>query len=393
MFDPDAHMPALNRGMVYLGACLIARIRLARERQVNVRVRPTRRSSRSRLASPTGCTSGFSGNAREPVQRRYLRYNHGECETKTNCALKGAPFRCVEDGDLMENDLLMLIRLDSDTMAFASLLVSIVGALAAIFAAYYANIAVFYAKKAATKRDLTRVEQNTQHVEHFSNKILSIETPIQPQEKQEDSQAQAQQEPPQPQAARKISPAQQEGLQVQSQREPSPAQVEQQAPLAQVERKAAQVQQKASQVEREASQVQPQREASQAQPQRIPISVEGEALGEVPLELFLTLQDSSVRISRVETLSEAGKILGSSPCKATDNALVSRSFLAPERVSKWWGAGGSTSEGEARSVLRVYLLLGESRTELYRDVPVSIVRGLRNVGITTLVVWIIKGSI
>jgi hypothetical protein len=41
MFDPDAHMPRINRAMVYLGACLIAGIRLARERQVNVRVVPT----------------------------------------------------------------------------------------------------------------------------------------------------------------------------------------------------------------------------------------------------------------------------------------------------------------------------------------------------------------
>jgi hypothetical protein len=36
MFDPDADMPRINRGMVYLGACLIAGIRLARERQVNI---------------------------------------------------------------------------------------------------------------------------------------------------------------------------------------------------------------------------------------------------------------------------------------------------------------------------------------------------------------------
>jgi hypothetical protein len=42
MFDPDAHMLRINRGMVYLGACLIAGIRLARERQVNVRVIPMR---------------------------------------------------------------------------------------------------------------------------------------------------------------------------------------------------------------------------------------------------------------------------------------------------------------------------------------------------------------
>jgi hypothetical protein len=41
MFDPNAHMPRINRGMVYLGACLIAGIRLAREKQVNVRVVPT----------------------------------------------------------------------------------------------------------------------------------------------------------------------------------------------------------------------------------------------------------------------------------------------------------------------------------------------------------------
>jgi len=33
MFDPDAGMPRINRGMVYLGAFLIAGIRLARERQ------------------------------------------------------------------------------------------------------------------------------------------------------------------------------------------------------------------------------------------------------------------------------------------------------------------------------------------------------------------------
>ncbi len=42
MFDPDAGMPRLNRSLVYLGACVIAGLRLAREKQVNVRVVPTR---------------------------------------------------------------------------------------------------------------------------------------------------------------------------------------------------------------------------------------------------------------------------------------------------------------------------------------------------------------
>jgi hypothetical protein len=52
MFDPDAHMPRINRGMVYLGACLIAGIRLARERQVNVRVVPTGKAVVAKLAVP-----------------------------------------------------------------------------------------------------------------------------------------------------------------------------------------------------------------------------------------------------------------------------------------------------------------------------------------------------
>jgi hypothetical protein len=41
MFDPDAGMPRLNRTLIYLGACIIAGLRLARERQVNIRVVPT----------------------------------------------------------------------------------------------------------------------------------------------------------------------------------------------------------------------------------------------------------------------------------------------------------------------------------------------------------------
>ena len=237
--------------------------------------------------------------------------------------------QCDKVGDLMANNLLMLIKLDTDTMAFASLLVSIVAALAAIFAAYYANIAAFYAKKAATKRDLTRVEQNTQHLEHVSNKILSIDTQVQPQ----------------PQA------------------------------------------------QREASQAQPQQEAPQLQVQHISISVEGEAMGEVPLELCLTLQDSSIRVSRVETLNEVGKTLSSSPSKATDNALVFKSILTPKKVRQWWSAGESTSEGGGKSVLRVYLLVDESKREVFRDIPVSIVEELRSIGIASLVVWTIKGSI
>jgi flagellar biosynthesis GTPase FlhF len=278
----------------------------------------------------------------------------------------------------MANNLLMLIKLDTDTMVFASLLVSIVGAVAAISAAYYANIAAFYAKKAATKRDLARVEQNTQHAEHFSNKILSIDTSMQPQEKQEDSQAQ--QERSQAHVEQKTSPAQQEASMAQSQQEASQVPTQGEAPLVQSQQEASQAK----------AQAQPQ--ASRVPAQRISISVEGEAMGEVPLELFLTLQDSSIRVSRVEMVSEAGKNLGSSPCKATDKALVFKSILAPKKVRQWW-AGESTREGEGRSNLRAYLLLDESGREVYRDIPVSIVEDLRNVGITSLVVWTIKGSI
>ena len=40
MYDPYAHMPRVNRNMVYLGACLIAGIRLARETQIHCQVLP-----------------------------------------------------------------------------------------------------------------------------------------------------------------------------------------------------------------------------------------------------------------------------------------------------------------------------------------------------------------
>ena len=69
MFDPDAHMPKINRGMVYLGACLIAGIRLARERQVNVRgfrpARPSRSRSIWRMKFTTGCFRGCRSECRK----------------------------------------------------------------------------------------------------------------------------------------------------------------------------------------------------------------------------------------------------------------------------------------------------------------------------------------
>jgi len=212
----------------------------------------------------------------------------------------------------MANDLLMLIKLDTDTIARLSLIVSIVAVIVSLVSVLAAIFAAFYSKRATTKDDLTRVKENTQRLEQLSNKVMH------------------QQEVP---------------------------------------------------------------EALQAQAQRVSISVEGEAVGDVPLELLVTLQDSSVRVSRVERLTEAGSTLGSSPCKATDNALVFKSILAQEKVRQWWDAGESTSDGGTRCVLRVYLLLDASGREVYRDVPVSIVEGLRNVGIADLVVWTIKGSI
>lgn len=41
MFDPDAYLPPVNRSLVYFGSRMIADIRLARERHLNVRVIPT----------------------------------------------------------------------------------------------------------------------------------------------------------------------------------------------------------------------------------------------------------------------------------------------------------------------------------------------------------------
>ena len=41
MFDPDANIPRPNKALIYMGACLIAGMRLAREKQVNTRVTTT----------------------------------------------------------------------------------------------------------------------------------------------------------------------------------------------------------------------------------------------------------------------------------------------------------------------------------------------------------------
>ena len=41
VFNPDANISRPNRSLIYVGACVIAGIRLARESQVNTRVLPT----------------------------------------------------------------------------------------------------------------------------------------------------------------------------------------------------------------------------------------------------------------------------------------------------------------------------------------------------------------
>jgi hypothetical protein len=64
MFDPDAHMPRVNRGLVYLGACLIAGIRLARERQVNVKVVPT---ALVRQVRASRCLAKFRPLTKQPL--------------------------------------------------------------------------------------------------------------------------------------------------------------------------------------------------------------------------------------------------------------------------------------------------------------------------------------
>src|ERR1035437_2947968 len=180
----------------------------------------------------------------------------------------------------MANNLLMLIKLDTDTIAHLSLVVSIVAVMVSLVSALAAIFAAFYSKRATTKDELTRVKENTRRLEQVSNKVSSIDTRMHQQE------------------------------------EP---------------------------------------EALKAQAQRVSISVEGDALGDVPLELLVTLQDSSVRVTRVERLTEAGSTLGSSRCRATDNALVFKSILAQEKVRQWCDAGESTSDEGAKGVLRVYL--------------------------------------
>ena len=252
----------------------------------------------------------------------------------------------------MANDVLFLLKLEPDTIAFLSLIASTVGVVLGLISAVAAISAALYSRKAAMKNDSVLVEPNIESEEHFSDKVLNIAAPVHSEWRQEDSPAPAEPE---------ISPAQNDTSKVE--------------------------------VRQEASVVEIEPQPSQAQPGHKPISVAGEAIGEVPLELFLTVQDPSVRVNRVVMLGEAGKPLGSFPCKPAEGALVFKSVLHPDKVRRWWDAGVSASDGEARAVLRVYMLLDGTGKEDYCDMPVSIVEGLKNVGIATLVVWTIKGSI
>ncbi len=69
MFDPYANMPRINRGMVYLGACLIAGIRLARKKQMNHRVIPSQAIDESIDLAYEMFTRVFSRSAKKAYQQ------------------------------------------------------------------------------------------------------------------------------------------------------------------------------------------------------------------------------------------------------------------------------------------------------------------------------------
>ena len=70
MFDPDAYMPRIIRGMVYLGACLIAEIRLTRS-FIALPLQSARRA-RAWVSFRAVCT--VPGNARAAHRRAMSRH-------------------------------------------------------------------------------------------------------------------------------------------------------------------------------------------------------------------------------------------------------------------------------------------------------------------------------
>jgi hypothetical protein len=274
----------------------------------------------------------------------------------------------------MENGTLSLV------ISIIGLVVSAISAVAAITAAVYSRRALGRNEPAAP------VEKKTKQPRRAGNRLYDIGTPTPTREEREAPEVPASVEPPiLVQIETELPPPAESPMQTQI---PAPAEIPAPTPV-QIPTPPP------TPIPTEVPPPAPAPPPALAQPQgpHIPISVEGEAMGEVPLELLLTVQDASVRVSRVERLNHAGKTLGSSPCKPTDKPLVFKSILAPEKVTQWWSAGGSNNERDAKNILRVYLLLDGSKKEVYRDVPVSIGEDLRNVGITSLIFWTIKGSI
>ena len=72
MFDPDANMPRPNRALIYLGACMIAGIRLAREKQVNIRVVPTQASIEESVELAHEVFNRIYRRTPEEIQRQRL---------------------------------------------------------------------------------------------------------------------------------------------------------------------------------------------------------------------------------------------------------------------------------------------------------------------------------
>jgi hypothetical protein len=288
----------------------------------------------------------------------------------------------------MANGLLMFIMLDADATASLSLVISIIGLAVSVISAVAAIAAAVYSRRALGRNESAPVERKIKQPKRAGNRLYDIDSSTPSREEHEATKAPAPAKPPLPiQIETELPPPAETPIQTQT---PAPAEIPTPTP-GQISTPAP------TRIPTEVPAPAPAQAPVLSQPQipHIPISVEGEAMGEVPLELLVTVQDASVRVTRVERLNQARKLLGASACKATDKPLVFKSILATEKVTQWWSAGESTSDGEdeAKKILRVYLLLDQTKKEVFRDVPVSIGESLRTVGITSLHFWTIKGSI
>lgn len=151
--------------------------------------------------------------------------------------------------------------------------------------------------------------------------------------------------------------------------------------LAQVEKNTSHLEEVRSNIERMDKRLHRQEEfeALLTKAREVSIAVNGQDDAGKPLHVYLVLQDPTVVLTRLELFNEVRSVFGSTRCDCVGE-LTYQAKLDPMMAKRWIG-GGTTAQmlNRVRVILRVYMLIGEDKNEVYRDMAVHLTEGMRRI--------------